>query len=473
MIPYFPDLYEDELVYSLLARYYQQCGYLSLRYAIEDIYTYRAVRPDPYFINKLHPEIERIITRRTPINELIERHTMYPFYARFAERNRRLRAFQSLIEMNGNYNNLLVLPHKKAGKERYLKYCPLCAKEDRNHYGETYWHRSHQLTGVDVCPKHKCCLKESSVVVDGEASPNLAAAESEVPLEESVELCKNELELSLAEYIIKIFQAPIDIDSDVLVGRFLHSRLTETRYLSKSGLLRNLKEFYEDYLIFYEEIPKVKMDLLQIQKIFNGYRFNFAEICQLAMLLKIPAQDLIEMRLPDRQTALDALYQRLSDDLKIDLETVKIIGNAVIKEYQKEPRAQFKSGPKEKAWDRLDKELLPKVKEIIEKLYGDGEERPHKITMNLIYRKLDLPYKQLDNLPLCREEVLKYYETQEHYWARKVIWAVQKILKEGQKLTWKKVRTLTNIRRVNFISCLPHISEMTDDDETAELIKTL
>lgn len=472
MIPYFPDLYEDELVYSLLARFYQQCGYLSLRYAISDIYTYPNVRPDHYFINALNPEIKNIVTRRTPINELIERHTMFPYYAKFMVRTRRQKAFQSLIEMNGNYNNLLVIPHKKEGKERYLKYCPVCAKEDRDMYGETYWHRSHQLTGVDVCPKHKCYLIKSTVIVDGSAAPNLVAADLEVPLEKDVELCENKKEIRLAEYIIKVFQAPMNLHCDVPVGRFLHSRLTGTKYLSKTGLLRNLKEFYEDYLIFYEEIPKVKMDLLQIQKIFNGYRFNFAEICQLAFFLDIPESELIDMRLPDEQTALDVLYQRLSDDLKVDLETVKVIGNAVLKVYQTEPRAQFKSGPKEKAWDRLDKELLPRVKAVIKELYGNEDERPHKITINLINRTLGLPNKQLDNLPLCREEILKNYETQEHYWARKVVWAVQKILKEGQVLNWKRVRTLTNIRRTNFISCLPHISEMTDE-ETAERIKSL
>ncbi|HHX24564.1 MAG TPA: hypothetical protein GX723_11275, partial [Thermoanaerobacterales bacterium] len=186
----------------------------------------------------------------------------------------------------------------------------------------------------------------------------------------------------------------------------------------------------------------------------------------------IPAQDLIDMRLPDEQTALDALYQRLSNDLKVDLETVKIIGNAVLKAYQKEPRAQFKSGPKEKAWDRLDIELLPRVKAVIKELYGNEDKRPHKITMSLINRTLGLPNKQLDNLPLCREEINRYYESQEHYWAREVIWAVQKILKEGQVLNWKRVRTLTNIRRVNFESSLPYISQLADND-TIKRIKSL
>ncbi len=35
-----------------------------------------------------------------------------------------------------------------------LKYFPQCVESDRMAYGETYWHRVHQLPGVMVCPHH-------------------------------------------------------------------------------------------------------------------------------------------------------------------------------------------------------------------------------------------------------------------------------------------------------------------------------
>jgi len=40
-----------------------------------------------------------------------------------------------------------------------LKYCVLCAKEDISQYGETYWHRSHNLPEVLACYKHNCQLE--------------------------------------------------------------------------------------------------------------------------------------------------------------------------------------------------------------------------------------------------------------------------------------------------------------------------
>lgn len=46
---------------------------------------------------------------------------------------------------------------------QYLRYCPECAREDIEKYGETYWHRLPQLPGVKFCPKHNCSIKNSSV----------------------------------------------------------------------------------------------------------------------------------------------------------------------------------------------------------------------------------------------------------------------------------------------------------------------
>lgn len=140
MISYFPTIYPDELVYNLLSRFYTQSGYISYSYAAEDIYAYKQVRPDHYFVNVLRTEIQEMITRTIPMEVLIEKHTMYPYYGRFMNKDRRKKAFGSLITMNGNYSNLLVMPNKKDRTDKFLRYCPVCAKEDRERHGETYWH---------------------------------------------------------------------------------------------------------------------------------------------------------------------------------------------------------------------------------------------------------------------------------------------------------------------------------------------
>jgi hypothetical protein len=39
----------------------------------------------------------------------------------------------------------------------------MCVEQDRRQYGETYWHRSHQLPGIELCPEHECRLLSTSV----------------------------------------------------------------------------------------------------------------------------------------------------------------------------------------------------------------------------------------------------------------------------------------------------------------------
>ena len=473
MITYFPAIYPDELVYSLLSRFYLQSGYLSYTYAAEDIYAYKQVRPDHEFINVLHPEMRELITKTVQMEELVEKHTMYPYYGRFLGKSRRLKAFEALVSLNGNYRNLLVIPNKKEGTDRYLRYCPLCAKADREQYGETYWHRQHQLMGVDVCPRHKCYLTDSSILISGKATPNLIAAEKVVPEGEKISECKNLLELRLGEYIIEVFQSPVDINGDVSTGQFLNSKLQGTKYISNSGLFRNLSDFYKDYLHFHEELKeKTKMELWQVQKIFNNYRYSSYEIGELAMFLNIPIRELVMMVLPEGMKNRDVIYRRVSDELAADYDTVKIIGDAVLKVYQADHRIQQKCGAKGYQWSKRDTELLPEVKRTIKELYGNGAERPHKITPSLISRKLGLPDKQLEKLPLCKAEILKHEESQQHYWAREVVWACYKILEEGQPFSWKRVRNLTNMRRVNYEACLPYIDKMVQI-EMAERIKHL
>ena len=51
MISFFPEFYPDELLYSVLSRYYAKSGYTSYIFAAEDLYEKRTVKPDIEFLN--------------------------------------------------------------------------------------------------------------------------------------------------------------------------------------------------------------------------------------------------------------------------------------------------------------------------------------------------------------------------------------------------------------------------------------
>lgn len=53
MIGFMPEIYTDELLYSMFARYYERSGYMAYIFAAEDLFQNKNERPDVEFINRL------------------------------------------------------------------------------------------------------------------------------------------------------------------------------------------------------------------------------------------------------------------------------------------------------------------------------------------------------------------------------------------------------------------------------------
>lgn len=471
MIAYFPKFYEDELIYSMFARFYVSNGYLSYIYAAKDLFINKNVRPDFEFLNQLNHEIKELITKNSNMETIILKHTMFPYYGRFMQKERRIKAFEALVNMTGNYTNLILIPLNKKRESRYLRYCPMCAIEDRNNYGETYWHRSHQFVGVDICFKHKCKLIDSNVLISGKASPNFITAEKEVDTNTDIVMSYDKREIKLTEYITNVFQSDMDMNNDVIVGKFLNSKLAGTKYLSVRGKLRNISVLYKDFVEFYNnsncEIPKFH----QIQKIFTGYNNNIFEICQLGMFLGVSTKEITKIKLPDKtseqlfEEEVRKLhnsgigYNKIGKILKVSPRTVRL---ALSEKKPIRTRSNRKGGKKSKNWENIDEETLPLVKDAIKQLKGSNEERPKKVTRFAVSKLLGFHSKTFDKLPKCFEEIKNNEDKQEIYWAKEVVWAVRKILEEGEPLNWRRIRDLTNIRKADFEKSLKFIDEIGD-----------
>lgn len=149
-IVYFPTIHEDELLWSAITRYYSHVGYINEIEVAKDLYENPKSFMNREFVHAFHKEAMEKMTSQKDWNTIIEKHTMYPYYARFLCEKKRNKAYESLYYQRGNYHNVMPIPIENG--TRYFRYCPLCVKEDRERLGETYWHRNHQLIGVNVCP---------------------------------------------------------------------------------------------------------------------------------------------------------------------------------------------------------------------------------------------------------------------------------------------------------------------------------
>ena len=470
MISFFPEIYPDELLYSLFARYYIRTGYAAYISVAQDLFVNPGDFPDIEFINTLNKEVINIITRNISFDNIILKHTMFPYYSKFLPYERKLNAYRSFVNMEGNFYNLLPIPRKKNNELRCLKYCPLCVITDREKYGETYWHRVHQLIGTNICIVHNCYLVNSNIPIVRKSSLTLVTAE-EIIKNQTPVYCKNAVEIEVSKYLVSVFQSDFTLNKQPSIGQFLHSQMDNTIYKSVRGEQRNISLFHKDFSLYYNSLPNNRFtELWQIQKVLSDNRINFYEICLLANFLKIPINKLNTMTLPNKtqQELFDEQifllrrqglkYPEISQKLNASLNTVKCIGEKKYGTYHKQlKKAPLKSGAKANDWLKIDKDTLPLVKKAISDLQGDSNKRPKKITINAVEKILNIPSKRINNMPLCKAEILKHYETQPQYWAREIVWAVNLLKQNNRPLNWKRIRELTNMKKEDLISCLPYL----------------
>lgn len=300
MIAYFPTLYPDEQIYSLFARYFVKSGYMGYASAAEDLFENKTTHPDIEFINKLSDEVLARLQMSMSMAELIEKHTMFPYYGRFLRREKRQQALEMLLKMDERYHNLIYVTKSKS-ITRHLRYCPICAADDRRKYGETYWHRSHQLFGVNICPIHGCKLMKSPVEISSKTSPYLHSAEEIVPPAEETVQKSNSLERHIAKYVYDVFHSPVDMQADIPVGRFLHSKIEYTKYVSPRGEQRNMVLLFEDFIARFGSVSNNTLNAQwKLQKMFSSDRLSMYEVCLVALFLGVTADELVKMTLPEK-----------------------------------------------------------------------------------------------------------------------------------------------------------------------------
>ena len=163
---YLPEIYPDELIYSWLSRYYVYSGCANHKMLISQLLYSTKNNPSIEFVSHLNKAAEQQITQVYSIEDLILNHTMFPQYARFMSADKKEVALAELKHYCDPHEVFTILPRNKG--EVWLKYCPQCVTEDRKAYGETYWHRIHQIRNMMICPIHKCKLVNSEVDIRSE-----------------------------------------------------------------------------------------------------------------------------------------------------------------------------------------------------------------------------------------------------------------------------------------------------------------
>ena len=434
MIGFLPEIYPDELVYSWFCRYYVHSGCLTHKMALDDILYKRCNNPSKEFLGHLNPNMQKNIQEIYPIEKLILEHTMFPQYARFIPLERKKQAMYHMAYDFCDVHHLFaVLP--RTDTDRYLKYCPVCVKEDREMYGETYWHRLHQIRNMQVCCKHKCMLESSSVTAKSEQTFTFCPAEEYV--KSSIPIIAESNLQKFSEFMVSVFNAPIDFEKDIPIKAVLHYGLFNTKYISKKHTTKYTTNLSEDMQEYYSNIGLSDIaSIYQIQRVLMGERFDFSVVCQIAYFIGMSIKDL----------------------------TTPAISRTQI---EKEEETHYRKGKTHIDWEIYDDELSPVLEQALRNVYYgeiNNNGRPEKVSEKMVYKEFGLDKHRLKNMPKCREILEKYSECYEEFWARRIVWAYSK-LKEERKdnpFYWTDIRQMSGVKKKNIEKVIPFISKYVD-----------
>lgn len=273
MLAFFPSMYKDELLYSVLARYHKRSGNLTNKDSALDLFG----KKKAYIIPDLTTDLEIIYEKVNPflsssIDEWINYHTLYNYYTNFTSKEIKQSVRAAMLKGCGN-NSL----HYSTGQvawavkePMYYRYCPNCYEEDIEMNGETYWRTYHQLPSVFICSKHSVFLENSSLLIrPGNSSYFYPSVEINLNCDKKSDYSKVNFDMLryLAVESSKLNQKDYNLDQLNLLEIY-HYLLHREGYVKTNGTIdqRRLKEDF---------IKKFKTELLSLmQSIPSGVDGN-------------------------------------------------------------------------------------------------------------------------------------------------------------------------------------------------------
>lgn len=235
---FFPSEYPDELLFSLLSRYFVRSGNISYKGTLDDLFSNRSLTASISFPSGINSLVKNM-PPFSQINEehLINRNTLYLFYTAFLPYVQAKKIYQSMCSDDGK--GIYVRSGINASgvsQNEFLRFCKECTKEDIENYGELYWHRSHQISGIHCCLEHFTPLYNSSEKVIGSnkhrfqiptlencsANKSVLGVVSQKTRTEYIRHCKK-----LATSILQLMNQPFERQSVIRFDQKYRNKLAE------------------------------------------------------------------------------------------------------------------------------------------------------------------------------------------------------------------------------------------------------
>ncbi|NRT78218.1 TnsD family Tn7-like transposition protein [Clostridium beijerinckii] len=156
---YFPEPYDDEILYSIISRYHYYIGKSNPKETIRELFGKRTNVATVELSCNISNICKTIDNSLYDEDYLINKHTNLPFYYPFLNSDNQRDIISRMKNNNaqGIYAKIGIIAGGVC-KKKGVYYCPECVKGDISRNGEAYFHRIHQVPGVLICPNHSCIL---------------------------------------------------------------------------------------------------------------------------------------------------------------------------------------------------------------------------------------------------------------------------------------------------------------------------
>lgn len=259
MIGCFRDPYPDELLYSVCARYHQRVQYPNKKNTLRELFGDEAAIAVVDLPSNLSNLVSALPTGSPyTVEKLINQHTLLPFFAPFLDPQQ----FRQLwADMEGSRGSAIYmrsgLMASVVQPPEWLRFCPECAQEDQQKFGESYWHRLHQIPGVEICPQHQIRLVNSQVRVQNPTTRHeFITADQGIKLPQSqsytLKDSHHETLLKIAQNAAGLLEEHISPPGLTILLKRYRELLAERDLATYSGRVRASK-FLEEFKRFYPE----------------------------------------------------------------------------------------------------------------------------------------------------------------------------------------------------------------------------
>lgn len=409
----------NETFYSWISRLAIRVGDGFGEGFIRQVYKTNRTFPSLLFIGNLREEFYNDVLKYIGFKELLEEHTLFKYYVRFVDYKRLKNLYKIAYS---DYPNIFNFVPKETHKDNYfLRYCPKCVNEDRNNYGEAYYHVNHQIPNSHVCSKHCCELIDTVVPAKNFRRLKIVPLELVIDRMDVVEVSKEDIRYKISKYLDDVLFEDLNINfNKKRVCEVLVSYI-DNKYIRTSTGHKYNSKFIDDLNDYFKGTKEFNLNGLQ--SLLGDNNWNPYEICLLGLFENIKPKDLVKRKIKITEHNKRINWIELDKELtKKFVEYTKTLTIKDIKEldlikvskilkirrnyiYKKLPLLykEFYRVKKKYNLKNLDDECCSVINKLVDENYFKGK----VITMNLISGALGISINTLRHLPKLRQLIIE------------------------------------------------------------------